>query len=316
MADNCTLGSGDFAYCVEPNWQTMPPGYEWREVAAVTVDGNDNVYVFNRGEHPMMVFDKDGNFVKSWGEGVFSRAHGVSLGPDNTLYCSDDGDHTVRQCTLDGDVLMTIGVPGEPAPLFSGDPFNRCTHTALDPKTGDIYVSDGYGNSRVHKYSPDGKLLFSWGAPGTDPGEFSIAHNIVTDADGYVYVADRENHRIQIFDANGKFEEQWPNVHRPCGLYISPEQHIYVGELGWGMGVQRNVPNIGPRVSVLDRRGNTLARLGNGYGTDVGQFISPHGIAVDSAKNIYVGEVSHTNISNSGETPPDDLRTLQRLTKA
>ena len=316
MADNCTLGSGDFAYCVEPNWQTMPPGYEWREVAAVTVDGNDNVYVFNRGEHPMMVFDKDGNFVKSWGEGVFSRAHGVSLGHDDTLYCSDDGDHTVRQCTLDGDVLMTIGIPGNPAPLFSGDPFNRCTHTALDPKTGDIYVSDGYGNSRVHKYSPDGKLLFSWGAPGTDPGEFSIAHNIVTDADGYVYVADRENHRIQIFDANGKFEEQWPNVHRPCGLYISPEQHIYVGELGWGMGVQRNVPNIGPRVSVLDRRGNTLARLGNGYGTDVGQFISPHGIAVDSAKNIYVGEVSHTNISNSGETPPDDLRTLQRLTKA
>ena len=316
MADNCTLGSGDFAYCVEPNWQTMPPGYEWREVAAVAVDGNDNVYVFNRGEHPMMVFDKDGNFVKSWGEGVFMRAHGVSLGPDNTLYCSDDGDHTVRQCTLDGDVLMTIGIPGNPAPLFSGDPFNRCTHTALDPKTGDIYVSDGYGNSRVHKYSPDGNLLFSWGAPGTDPGEFSIAHNIVTDADGYVYVADRENHRIQIFDANGKFEEQWPNVHRPCGLYISPEQHIYVGELGWGMGVQRNVPNIGPRVSVLDRRGNTLARLGNGYGTDVGQFISPHGIAVDSAKNIYVGEVSHTNISNSGETPPDDLRTLQRLTKA
>ena len=316
MADNCTLGSGDFTYCVEPNWQTMPPGYEWREVAAVAVDGNDNVYVFNRGEHPMMVFDKDGDFVKSWGEGVFSRAHGVSLGPDNTLYCSDDGDHTVRQCTLDGEVLMTIGVPGEPAPLFSGDPFNRCTHTALDPKTGDIYVSDGYGNSRVHKYSPDGKLLFSWGAPGTDPGEFSIAHNIVTDADGYVYVADRENHRIQIFDANGNFEEQWPNVHRPCGLYISPEQHIYVGELGWGMGVQRNVPNIGPRVSVLDRRGNTLARLGNGYGTDVGQFISPHGIAVDSSKNIYVGEVSHTNISNSGETPPDDLRTLQRLTKA
>ena len=316
MADNCTLGSGDFAYSVEPNWQTMPPGYEWREVAAVAVDGNDNVYVFNRGEHPMMVFDKDGNFVKSWGEGVFTRAHGVSLGPDDTLYCSDDGDHTVRQCTLDGDVLMTIGIPGNPAPLFSGDPFNRCTHTALDPKTGDIYVSDGYGNSRVHKYSPDGKMLFSWGAPGTDPGEFSIAHNIVTDADGYVYVADRENHRIQIFDANGKFEEQWPNVHRPCGLYISPEQHIYVGELGWGMGVQRNVPNIGPRVSVLDRRGNTLARLGNGYGTDVGQFISPHGIAVDSAKNIYVGEVSHTNISNSGETPPDDLRTLQRLTKA
>ena len=163
-------------------------------------------------------------------------------------------------------------------PCSGGDPFNRCTHTALDPKTGDIYVSDGYGNSRVHKYSPDGKLLFSWGAPGTDPGEFSIAHNIATDADGYVYVADRENHRIQIFDANGNFEDQWPNVHRPCGIYISPDQQVYVGELGWGMAVQRNVPNIGPRVSILDRRGNTLARLGSGYGTEVGQFISPHGI--------------------------------------
>lgn len=315
MTDESALGSGDFRYRLAPNWETLPPGYKWREVAAVAVDGNDNVYVFNRGEHPMMVFDSEGNFIKSWGEGVFTRAHGVSLGPDNTLYCSDDGDHTVRQCTLDGDVLMTLGVPGEPAPLFSGDPFNRCTHTALDPKTGDLYVSDGYGNSRVHKYSPDGKLLFSWGAPGTDPGEFSIAHNIVTDADGYVYVADRENHRIQIFDSNGRFEEQWPNVHRPCALYISPEQHIYVGELGWGMSVQRNVPNIGPRVSALDRRGNTLARLGGGYGLGEGQFISPHGICIDSANNIYVGEVAHTNISNSGETPPDNLRTLQKLVR-
>ena len=315
MTDESVLGSGDFRYRPAPNWETLPPGYKWREVAAVAVDGSDNVYVFNRGEHPMMVFDSDGNFIKSWGEGVFTRAHGVSLGPDNTLYCSDDGDHTVRQCTLDGKVLMTLGVPGEPAPLFSGDPFNRCTHTALDPKTGDIYVSDGYGNSRVHKYSPDGKILFSWGAPGTDPGEFSIAHNIVTDADGYVYVADRENHRIQIFDSNGRFEEQWPNVHRPCALYISREQHIYVGELGWGMSVQRNVPNIGPRVSVLDRRGNTLARLGSGYGLGEGQFISPHGICIDSANNIYVGEVAHTNISNSGETPPDNLRTLQKLVR-
>lgn len=315
MTDESVLGSGDFRYRPAPNWETLPPGYKWREVAAVAVDGSDNVYVFNRGEHPMMVFDSDGNFIKSWGEGVFTRAHGVSLGPDDTLYCSDDGDHTVRQCTLDGKVLMTLGVPGEPAPLFSGDPFNRCTHTALDPKTGDIYVSDGYGNSRVHKYSPDGKLLFSWGAPGTDPGEFSIAHNIVTDSDGYVYVADRENHRIQIFDSNGRFEEQWPNVHRPCARYISREQHIYVGELGWGMSVQRNVPNIGPRVSALDRRGNTLARLGSGYGLGEGQFISPHGICIDSANSIYVGEVAHTNMSNSGETPPDDLRTLQKLVR-
>ena len=236
MSDAGLMGAGEFRYRAQPKWETMPEGYEWREVAGVATDADDNVYVFNRGEHPMMVFDRDGRFVRSWGEGVFTRAHGVSVGPDNTLYCTDDGDHTVRQCALDGEVLMTLGLPGEPAPLFSGQPFNRCTHTALDPKTGDIYVSDGYGNSRVHKYSAEGRLLFSWGAPGTDPGEFSIAHNIVTDADGYVYVADRENHRIQIFDSEGNFEDQWPNVHRPCALYISAEQHIYVGELGLGDG--------------------------------------------------------------------------------
>lgn len=315
MSDAGVMGSGEFRYRAQPKWETMPPGYEWREVAAVATDGDDNVYVFNRGEHPMMVFDKDGNFVRSWGEGVFTRAHGVSVGPDNTLYCTDDGDHTVRQCTLDGEVLMTLGLPGEPAPAFSGEPFNRCTHTALDPKTGDIYVSDGYGNSRVHKYSADGRLLFSWGAPGTDPGEFSIAHNIVTDADGYVYVADRENHRIQIFDSEGNFEDQWPNVHRPCALYISADQRIYVGELGWGMGVQRNVPNIGPRVSVLDRRGNALARLGSGYGLGEGEFISPHGICIDSEGSIYVGEVARTNMGNAGEVAPDDLRTLRKMVR-
>ena len=315
MSDAGLMGAGEFRYRAQPKWETMPEGYEWREVAGVATDAADNVYVFNRGEHPMIVFDRDGKFVKSWGEGVFTRAHGVSVGPDNTLYCTDDGDHTVRQCTLDGEVLMTLGLPGEPAPLFSGEPFNRCTHTALDPKTGDIYVSDGYGNSRVHKYSAEGRLLFSWGAPGTDPGEFSIAHNIVTDADGYVYVADRENHRIQIFDSEGNFEDQWPNVHRPCALYISAEQHIYVGELGWGMAVQRNVPNIGPRVSVLDRRGNALARLGSGYGLGAGEFISPHGICVDSERSVYVGEVARTNMSNAGEDVPDDVRTLQKLAR-
>ena len=316
MASTVKLGEGTFSYQVEPNWETLPPGYSWREVAAVAVDSKDRVYAFNRGDHPMIVFDSDGNFLNSWGEGLFPRAHGLTLGPDDTLYCTDDGDHTVRQCTLDGNVLMTIGVPGKPAEYYGGQPFNRCTHVAIDPQTGDLYVSDGYGNARVHKYSPDGKLLFSWGGPGTDPGEFNIVHNIAADKDGYVYVADRENHRVQVFDSNGKFETQWPNVHRPCALFISEEQNVYVGELGWGMSVNRNVPNIGPRVSVMNTRGDTLARIGNGYGLEDGQFIAPHGICLDSKGNMYVGEVAHTNINNTGETPPDDLRSFQRLSKA
>ena len=219
------VGTGDFKYRIIENWAKLPDGWSFKEVAAVGVDGKDNVYAFNRGEHPIMVFDRDGNFLRSWGEGQYPRAHGVHMGPDDSIYLTDDGGHFVRKCSLDGKVLLEIGVPGKPAPYMSGEPFHRCTHTALSPK-GEIYVSDGYGNARVHKYSPDGKLLMSWGEPGTDPGEFNIVHNICTDADGWVYVADRENHRVQVFDGNGKYETQWNNLHRPVrplhGLYPSP----------------------------------------------------------------------------------------------
>ena len=199
------LGSGEHRYRVNADWARLPDGWEFRDVAAVAVDSKDQVYVFNRGEHPMMVFDRDGHFLRSWGEGLFPRAHGTHFAPDGTLYLTDDGDHTVRQCTLDGKVLMTLGIPGQPSPYMSQEPFHRCTHTALSP-SGEIYVSDGYGNARIHKFSPDGKLLTSWGSPGSNPGEFNIPHNICCDADGWVYVADRESHRVQVFDGNGRYE--------------------------------------------------------------------------------------------------------------
>ena len=203
-----TMGSGDFAYQPAEGWGEWPEGWDKGDAAAVGVDRWDNVYAFNRGPHPMVVFDRDGKFLRSWGEGVFRNAHGVHMGPDDTIYLTDDGDHTVRKCTLDGKVLLTIGIPGKASAYMSGEPFNRCTHTALSPQ-GDIYVSDGYGNARVHKYTPDGRLLHSWGGPGTLPGEFNIAHNITCDEAGWVYVADRENHRVQVFDGNGKYETQW-----------------------------------------------------------------------------------------------------------
>ena len=292
------LGSGEHRYRVVENWAKLPDGWEFRDVAAVAVDSKDRVYVFNRGQHPMMVFDRDGNFLRSWGEGLFSRAHGIHIDSDDTLYCTDDGDHTVRKITTDGKVLLTIGVPNQPAPFLSGKPFNRCTHTALSPK-GEIYVSDGYGNSRVHKYSPDGKHLMCWGTTGTDPGEFNIVHNIVSDADGWVYVADRENHRVQVFDGNGKYEAQWNNMHRPCALYCcgGANPQFIIGELGPGMPVNTKHTNIGPRLSIVDKKGTTIARLGgqDGPGQEPGKFLSPHGLAVDSKGSIYVGEVSYTN---------------------
>jgi hypothetical protein len=296
------LGSGEHRYRVVDNWAKLPDGWTLSDVAAVGVDSKDRIYVFNRGAHPMILLDREGNFLRSWGEGLFSRAHGLFIDADDNLYCTDDGDHTVRKCTPDGRVLLTIGIPGKPSPYMSGAPFHRCTHTALSPK-GEIYVSDGYGNSRVHKFTPDGKLMLSWGEPGTDPGQFNIAHNIVTDADGWVYVADRENHRVQVFDGNGKYEAQWQNLHRPCALCCCGGKRptFIVGELGSGMPVNRNVPNIGPRLSIVDATGVRIARLGGeaGAGIESGKFLAPHGLALDSRGDIYVGEVGVTNWPSS-----------------
>jgi DNA-binding beta-propeller fold protein YncE len=314
------LGAGQHRYRVVENWAKPPAGWEFMDVASVGVDSRDQVYVFNRGEHPMMVFDREGNFLRSWGEGLFERAHGLHIDAHDQLYCTDDGDHTVRKCTPEGKVLLTIGLPGKPAPFMSGEPFHRCTHTALSPK-GEIYVSDGYGNARVHKYSPDGKLLMSWGEPGTDPGQFNIVHNIVTDADGWVYVADRENHRVQVFDGNGRYEAQWNNLHRPCGLYCwhGKRPTFIVGELGPGMPVNLKVPNLGPRLSLVDAKGKLIARLGGkeGPGLEPGKFLAPHGLAVDRSGAIYVGEVAYTNWKSSyPDVPrPARLRSLKKLEK-
>jgi len=271
----------------------------------------------------MVVFDREGNFITSWGEGLFNRAHGLHIDADDNLYCTDDGDHTVRKCSIEGKVLLTIGIPNKPAPFMSGEPFHRCTHTALSPK-GEIYVSDGYGNACVHKYSPDGKLLKTWGEPGTDPGQFNIVHNIATDSDGWVYVADRENHRVQVFDGNGKYETQWNNLHRPCALCRcgGKQANFIIGELGPGLAVNRKVPNLGPRLSIVDSKGKRIARLGGeeGPGLEAGKFLAPHGIAMDSKGDIYVGEVGVTDWKTSfPDTPmPPEVRVsrcLQKLEK-
>ena len=314
VASDIIVGTAPYRYRLIPDWAKLPEGWSFKDVAAVAVDKRDNVYVFNRGEHPLIVFDRDGNFLRSWGEGLFKRAHGLHVGPDESLYCTDDGDHTVRKCTLDGKVLLEIGIPGKAAALLSGEPFNRCTHTALSPR-GDIYVSDGYANARVHKYSPDGKLLKSWGEVGSDPGEFNIPHNIVADAEGYVYVADRENHRVQVFDGDGKYEMQWNNLHRPCALFMQDDV-CYVGELPPHMKINMDFHGLGPRVSVLTAKGERIARVDERSGLPRGQMLAPHGLAVDSRGDLYVGEVSHTVWSvylHPGETPPANLRSLQKL---
>jgi len=315
---SATFGGGDYTYRVLEGWARWPDEWQLGDVAAVGVDGNDRVYAFHRGDHPMVVFDREGNVLRTWGEGVFKRAHGIHMGADDTIYLTDDGDHTVRRCTLDGKVLLTIGIPGEPAPFMSGEPFRRCTHTALSPK-GEIYVSDGYGNARIHKYTPDGKRLMSWGEPGSAPGQFNLPHNISCDEDGWVYVADRENHRIQVFDGNGRFETQWHDLHRPSGMYMPPGKCpvCYVGEIGPYYEFNRGAPNLGPRLSILSNEGKLLARITTtpAAGTGPGQFISPHGIAVDSRGDLYVGEVSYTAWASNfpEQAKPKRIRALQKF---
>jgi DNA-binding beta-propeller fold protein YncE len=289
-------------------------------VGGICVDQQDRVFVFNRGPHPMVVFDQAGGFLGSWGEGIFVRPHGVSLGPDGSVLCTDDGDHTVRKVTWDGQILLTLGIPGQPASRMSGQPFCRCTHTAMSPE-GDIYVSDGYGNARIHKYSPAGELIFSWGEPGVDEGQFNIPHNIGCDNDGWVYVADRENHRVQIFDGTGVLHDVWHDIHRPSGLFLTPgvEQICYIGEAGPYHNANIRTPNLGPRVSLYTTGGKLIARLQDSpsVGLEPGQFLAPHGISVDSLGDIYVGEVSRQVWPRlfPGEPAPSRLRSLQKLVK-
>src|SRR5581483_7013497 len=212
-AEMTIVGSGDFTYRVAEGWEQLPAGWSHRDVAGVAVDSGDRVYVFNRGEHPVLVYDRDGRFLRSWGEGVFTNPHGITIGADDRVYCTDAGDHTVRIFTPHGALLQTLGAPGVASASGIVDdyrsiqrgapPFNRPTNLALAPN-GDLYVSDGYGNARVHCFRPDGALRCSWGEPGTAPGQFQVPHAIAVAADGRVLVADRENSRVQVFSPQGE----------------------------------------------------------------------------------------------------------------
>ena len=311
------VGSGEFRYEALETWPTLPDGRRLIETPGVAVDSQDEVYAFSRNtEHPIMVFDRDGNFLRGFGQGIFSnRTHGILIGPDDTVYCADDGIHTISKFTRDGELLMTIGTPGQSTEIWGGEPFNRPTHAAVSKKTGDIFISDGYGNFRIHKYSAQGDYVTSWGEPGIDPGQFLRPHNIAVDDDDRVIVADREAHRVQLFDPEGNFLEVWNNIHLPNGMTIGPDKNIYIGELPGMTREEVTPPGMGHRISILSPEGELLARFGHPEeGEEPGKFIAPHGIGVDSHGDIYVGEVSYT-IRGQHMDPPRELRSLSKLRK-
>jgi DNA-binding beta-propeller fold protein YncE len=289
-------GSGKYSYELVEGWAKCPEEFTFNDVCGLAVDIRDRVYILNRGAHPVIVFDENGKILTSWGEAHFKRAHGSGISGDGSIFCTDDYNHTVSKFTPEGKLLMVMGTRDKPsdtgyimtgdittalATIKGGPPFNRPTGVAITP-SGEIYISDGYGNARVHKFSADGKLVFSWGEPGTGPGQFRLPHSVRIDKRNRIWVADRENNRVQIFDAKGKFLDQWTELLRPTDVCFDIEGNVFISELG-------------ARVSIFTSDHKLLARWGSpGLDRQNELFAAPHTIALDSKGNIYVGEVAKT----------------------
>jgi DNA-binding beta-propeller fold protein YncE len=312
-------------------WEKLPAGYVHKDVVGVTVDSRDRVYLLTRGEPRIIVYEQDGSFVKSWGEGLFTdRTHGVTIGPDDSIYTVDDGDHTVRKFTPEGKQVLMIGTPGVASDtgydsakgvssiVRGGPPFNRPTNVAIAPN-GDLYVTDGYGNARVHRFNAKGGLIRSWGEPGTGPGQFNLPHGIWVATDGRVFVTDRENDRIQIFSPEGEFLDQWTHLQRPTDIYMDREGLVYVSSLWWQVGqksfthgpIRHDLPG---HMTVLDGDGNVLLRWVSADRCAPGNFVAPHGMCVDSRGDLYVGEVTYTFGVKKGVVPPD-CHTFQKFAR-
>jgi DNA-binding beta-propeller fold protein YncE len=302
-------GSGP-RYRVVEGWEQLPAGFTHRDAVGVDVDSADRVYILTRDQPRVIVYNRDGAFVRAWGEDLFTaRTHGLTVAPDDTVYCVDEGNQIVYQFSPTGEILRTIGTKGvasdtgyDGQSLTSirrgGPPFNRPTNLAVAP-SGDLYVSDGYGNARVHRFAADGRLLQSWGEPGTGPGQFNLPHGVRVAADGRVLVADRENDRIQIFSPTGEFLTEWTDIQRPTNIDIDAAGRIYVSELWWRVGqhsfVRGPITTDQPgRVSVLDAEGHVLTRWGGPDRCAPGNFVAPHDICVDSRGDLYVVEVTWT----------------------
>ena len=267
---------GEFNFKAVEGWGHGSGGRVFGGVTpAVATDSRDRVYIARREPPAILVYDRKGNFLTAWGDDLFKNPHSVWFNEQDQLYVADVDDHTVRKLDSDGRVLQTLGTPdmvGEP-----GQPFNQPTW-AVEAPWGDLYVSDGYGQFRVHRFSADGTLLHSWGEEGTGPGQFALPHCLRVDSRNRLLVLDRENRRLQIFDAEGNYQGEWPDLDGPNDLYIDKDDNVYIAEGNY-------------RISVFDLDGKLLARWGE-HGEAAGQFADhPHGLWLDSRGDLYVAEV-------------------------
>lgn len=269
---------------VVKDWAQLPAGWNFGECSGVAVDKNDNVWVFNRGPHPVIEFDRTGKMIRSWTEVPIQSAHGIRVDAEGNVWLIDVAGHKMLKMSPEGRVLMMIGGVGNaPGTNDSKDAFNRPTGIIFAPN-GDFFLSDGYVNSRVVKYNRDGDYLMHWGKKGTADGEFNLVHDVALDSRGRLYVADRNNQRIQIFDQEGKFLGKWTDIGAPWGLaYSARENCLYMSD------------GVNDRVVKLNLDGQVLGVLGS-HGKVPGKFDFPHNIAVDSTGAIYVAEIKNWRV--------------------
>ena len=270
------LGSGDYRYQRVESWPDLPRNWKFGLASDGAVNSKDEIYIFSRGIHPITIWDFEGNFISSWGEGEFGSPHGIFIDPSDNVWLVDSNYHLVTQHDPNGQILDTWGRKLQPSASYLGMPFNMPSGLAFAPN-GEIFVSDGYGGHRVHKFSPEGELLHSWGKQGAGAGEFALLHNIWVDKNSRVYICDRENDRIQIFSDNGEFIEEWTDLQKPGDIWIHNDD-VYVVEQG-------SLGTCG--VSIWSLEGDLITRW---RGIEAG-----HGICVDSRGNIYVTEIGEAD---------------------
>lgn len=260
---------------------TMPAGWKFGRVSAVATDSRGEVYVFQRGVHapPIIVFDAKGRYLRSWGRGMFGNEHGLRIDAEDNVWITDNGDHQVMKFDLQGKLLLTLGVKGKKG--TDRDHFYRPADLAFSP-SGDVYVADGYGNSRVIKFTKEGKYLLDWGRPGSGPSEFDTVHSVAVDKAGTVYVSDRENNRIQIFDPNGRYLREWTHLGATQNIFIAPDDQA------WVITHRNNIENL-----TYDTLAGRIMKVDKHSGRILGAMESPgHWIHVTDDDLIFIGSLT------------------------
>ena len=278
-----TVGSGSWTYTAQEDWARVPEGWD-APMAAVAVDSHDRVYGFNRGEHGVIVFDREGNYLYDWTEARFAFPHAITVDSHDNIWLVDRNDGLILKFTPEGELLMTLGTRGYRSNTgadssqfgslhmqvtHGGDPFNLPAGVAIAPG-GDIFVADGYANCRVHRFAPDGEHVLSWGEPGNGPGQFMLPHGVWVDSRDRVLVADRENDRVQVFTQDGALLTVWETeLIGPAAFWVDGEDIVHIPEHNGGL------------FSVTTLDGERLARWGSQDSR------SCHGVAGDSEGNVY-----------------------------